>query len=651
MTNQELRHLILLAEKYPNITAAQDRIVSLSANLNLPKGTEHYISDIHGESEAFLHILRNASGVIKMKIDDLFSTTVSTKERRDLATLIYYPAERLDIVKNSDINLSEWYKISIYRLVELAHFLCIKYSRAYVRRCIEPQFLNIIEELIYGINETDERRFYYEAIIDNVIENDHADACIISMCNLITRLAVDQLHIIGDIYDRGPGADDILDALMTHYNVDIQWGNHDVIWMGAAAGSELCIATVIRMCARYDNIHTLEEGYGISMRPLISFALEAYRDDPCDRFRPKYSARDAMCADDFDTLAKLHKAIAVIQFKLEGQVARKRPEFDVEYKRLFEYINYEEKTITIEGETYPLTDCCFPTVGADDPYALTEGEQMMLRRMKAAFIHSERLQRHIRFLFSKGSMYTCRNGNLLYHGCLPMNEDGSFAVLQTPSGPKAGKELLDFCDTICRQGFLSKGKDESRQYALDFMWYLWNGPLSPLFGKNKMTTFERYFIEDKTPWKEKKNPYYDLIESPEFCDKILLEFGLGGPLAHILSGHMPVNKGSSPIHGGGKLLIIDGGFAKAYQEKTGIAGYTLIYNSWGMILTSHNPFESKQVAIEQEQDIGATTVLVQKIAHRQLIKDTDKGKELMEQIAELKALKQAYISGDLKQSV
>ncbi len=649
MHPQKKKHLELLAEKYPTMVDVLNRMVNLKALRNLPKGTEHFISDIHGENEAFYHILRNASGVIRSKIDDLFSKTVSAAERRSLAALIYYPAEKLERIKAECPQLSEWYKITLYRLLELIHFQCIKYSRAYVSRAIEPEFKNILEELIYGIGETDDRRFYYEGLIDSIIEIDHADACIIAMSNLISRLAVDRLHVIGDIYDRGPGADIVIDDLMAHHNVDIQWGNHDIIWMGAAAGSDICIANVIRMCARYDNLHTLEEGYGITLRPLLSFAADAYRDDPCEPFRPKHSHRDAIFAGDYDTLAKLHKAMAIIQFKLEGQAVRRHPEYGMEYKMLLHRVDRERAELEIDGVVYPMKDALFPTADPADPYALTEAEQLVMERLREAFFHSERLNRHVRFLFAKGAVYKCYNGNLMYHGCIPMNEDGTFAGMRVQKGVFGGKALLDYADATCRYAYFSKKGAPDKEDALDFIWYLWTGPLSPLYGKDKMTTFERYFIEDKTPWHEKKNPYYDHIEDPAMCDKILGEFGLGGEDSHILSGHMPVNKGSSPIHGGGKLLIIDGGFAKAYQKKTGIAGYTLIYNSWGMMLAAHTPFESKQQAIEQEEDIQATTVLVQRNERRCFIRDTDKGAELQEQIEDLEELKNAYIQGHVKE--
>ena len=647
-TQEDKKFLRLLSKQYPNIQAASSEIINLNAILNLPKGTEHYLSDLHGEHEAFEHIMRNASGVIKKKIDEQLGTSLTHAQRKSLATLIYYPEEKLRIVKQETENLDDWYKITLYRLVDICRIIASKYTRSKVRKALPKDFEYIMEELLHEHNDFNNKQQYYAGIIDTIIKTERADAFIIQLCYLIQRLVVDSLHIIGDIFDRGPGADIIMDTLMHYHCVDIQWGNHDAVWMGAAAGSEVCIATVLRNAAKYNNLRTIEEGYGINLRPLATFALEQYAQDECSRFLPASNYEDSEDKD-LALVAKIHKAVAIIAFKLEGQMILRNPDFGMEQRLLLDKIDYAASEITIDGKQYPLLDSHFPTIDPEKPYQLSKEERDLIDRLKANFCHSERLQKHIKFLYSKGAMYTVFNGNLLYHGCIPVKENGEFLSLNVNGAKRAGKALLDYADNMMRQGYFLPETHPDKQKSLDFMYYLWCGKLSPLFGKDKMASFEGYFLGDKKLKTEVKNYYYQMLNDEKLADCILEEFGLNPEVSHIINGHVPVEckNGEKPIKAGGKLFIIDGGLSKAYQSKTGIAGYTLIFNSYGMLITSHQPFSSRVQAIAEEQDIHSTTVVVEKTMTRIKVADTDIGLELKEQIAELSELLEAYRNGSI----
>ena len=642
------KYLELLSHDYPNIRLASAEIINLRAMLHLPKGTEHFMSDLHGENEAFLHILKNCSGVIKIKIDDLFAHTLSASERKTLATLIYYPAQKLDIIKKETTNLEEWYRITLYRLIEICRLIVSKYTRTQVNQALPNDFKFLIDELLYMRSDMMNKRQYYEEIIDTIISHDQADAFITAISGLIQRISIDRLHILGDIYDRGPGADIIMDALINHHSVDIQWGNHDILWMGAAAGNTACIANVLRICTRYDNIHTLEDGYGISIRPLLTFAIDTYKADPCVRFVPLGAHDDALNQADLDVLSRVHKAISIIQFKLEGQLVARHKEYEMDDSLMLHRINYAEGTITLNDTVYPLRDQFFPTIDPKDPYRLTEEEEAVMDRLKSAFTHSQKLRTHIQFLYVKGDMYNGYNNNLLFHGCVPMTPNGEFDSFDSPSGKVAGKALLDFASRTIRQAYFGKKSDEGHQYRLDFFWYLWSGKKSPLYGKSRMTTFERYFIDAKETWVEESNAYYKHIDDPKVCAKILQECGLTAE-GHIINGHVPVNKGQNPVKAGGRLLVIDGGFARPFHDQTGIAGYTLIYNSNELRLSSHEPFESTQQAIEEEKDIHSTSIVLEKNKERRLVKHTDVGENIRKKIEDLELLLLAYREGVIKE--
>lgn len=647
---KQLKFLKLLSERYPNIQTASSEIINLNAILNLPKGTEHFLSDLHGEHEAFEHIMRNASGVIKKKIDEQFETSLTLAERKSLATLIYYPEEKLRIIKEQTDSLKDWYKITLYRLVDICRVVASKYTRSKVRKALSKDFEYIMEELLHEHNDFNNKQQYYAGIIDTIIQTERADAFIIQLCYLIQRLAVDHLHIIGDIFDRGPGADVIMDTLMKYHCVDIQWGNHDAVWMGAAAGSEVCIAVVLRNAAKYNNLNTIEEGYGISLRPLATFAMEQYADDDCKCFIPRDNA--GKNADkNISLVAKIHKAIAVISFKLEGQVIARHPEYAMQDRLFLDKIDTDAGVVRVGKNEYPMRDCHFPTLDLEQPYTLSEDEKEVIDRLKINFMHSERLQKHVKFLYSKGEMYTIFNKNLLYHGCIPVDEKGELLPLCADGKLLSGKELLDYADQTMRQGYFLPENHHEKQNSLDFMWYLWCGPVSPLFGKNKMATFENYFLTDREVCEEIKNPYYDMLDDETLVDRILAEFELEPDTSHVMNGHVPVacKNGENPIKAGGKLFIIDGGLSKAYQSKTGIAGYTLIFNSYGMLLTSHQPFSTRKQAIREEQDIHSTTVVVEKTLNRIKVADTDIGLELKSQIADLQMLLKAYRNGTISE--
>ncbi len=644
------KYLKLLAERYPTISDASTEIINLQAILNLPKGTEHYLTDIHGEYEAFVHVLKNASGVIKRKIEERFSNILSAEEIKALATLIYYPEQKLEIIEKEEVNIQDWYKITLYRLIEICRVCSTKYTRSKVRKALPKDFSYIIEELLHESRSVYNKQNYYDEIINCIISIDRAREFIISLSNLIQRFVVDRLHIIGDIFDRGPGAHIILDRLMNHHSLDIQWGNHDILWMGAASGSKVCIANTIRISARYGNLETIEDGYGINLLPLATFAMEAYKNDPCLCFTPIPDEEDCYSHKEEELIAKMHKAIAIIQFKLEGEVIKRRPEFEMEHRLVLNNIDYEKGSITIGGKEYLLKDNNFPTIDPKNPYNLTQEEYEVIEKLQSSFINSEKLKSHCDFLFSRGSMYLAFNSNLLFHACIPIEGDGSFSSFKVYNKDLKGRMLLDELERAAREGYYTNSKDKKR-YGQDIFWYLWTGKHSPLFGKEKMTTFERYFIEDKSTHKEVKNPYYKYRDNEEFCIKILEEFGLNNSDAHIINGHMPVEKkkGESPIKANGRLLVIDGGFSKPYQKKTGLAGYTLIFNSFGLQLVSHQPFKSTEAAIKEETDIRSTLIVLEKNVERKTVGDTDVGEELKNQIKELKILLSAYRSGIIKE--
>lgn len=647
MNEIELNFLRSLSNQYPTIASASTEIINLQSILNLPKGTEHFMTDIHGESEQFNHILKNGSGSVRRKINEEFGNTMSERDKKALATLIYYPKEKLDIVLQEEENIEDWYKITLHRLVQITKRVASKYTRSKVRKALPADFAYIIEELITEKAELLDKEAYYNEIIHTIIRLDRAPEFIIALSNLIQRLVIDHLHIVGDIYDRGPGPHVIMDTLRNYHSVDVQWGNHDIVWMGAASGHMACICNVIRMAARYGNLSTLEEGYGINLIPLATFALTTYADTNCDVFAVNYD-------NDYNTKdlaldTKMHKAISMIQFKLEGQIIKRRSCFEMEDRLLLDKIDYEKGTILIDGKTYQLKDCDFPTVNPADPYALTREEEEVMKRLQKAFLSCEKLQKHVRFLFSKGGMYKVYNSNLLYHGCVPVDENGDFLKVNLFGTDYSGKALYDVLEHYARRGYYSKHHPEEKAKGQDVIWYIWTGPKSPVFGKDKMATFERYFIEEKENHKEVKNSYYKLLDEEGFINKILAEFGLDSRDAHIVNGHVPVEakKGESPIRCGGKLFIIDGGFSKAYQGKTGIAGYTLVSNSYGMRLVAHEPFESAEVAIKKESDIYSDSVIVESVKRRQRVADTDIGVEIKERIRALEDLLQAYRDGSL----
>lgn len=641
----EIRYLKTLAKQYPTIGDACTEIINLQSILNLPKGTEHFLTDLHGEYEAFSHILKNGSGSVRRKIDEEFGHTLTERDKKSLATLVYYPKEKLRIVEKEESNLKDWYTITLYRLIQLSKRVSSKYTRSKVRKALPKDFAYVIEEMITEKEEVQDKEGYYNEIINTIIRIGRAQNFIVALCELIQRLVVDHLHIVGDIFDRGPDPHRIMERLMHYHSVDIQWGNHDVLWMGAAAGHTPCIANVVRIAAKYGNLDTLEDGYGINLLPLATFALETYEKDDCSCFEvqeeqnqmPKDRALNRM----------MHKAITVIQFKLEGQLIKRRPEFQMDHRLLLDKVDPDKGVLRVGGEEYPILDSSFPTVDWKDPYALSEGEQVVVERLHRAFAGCEKLQEHIRFLYTRGSLYKVHNSNLLYHGCVPFNEDGSFREVEIFGKKYSGKGLYDILEQYARRGYYSQEGQEEREKGQDILWYIWSSENSPVFGKAKMATFERYFLSEKKLQNEKKNVYYKLIEKRETIEKILKEFGLDTKESHIVNGHMPVQlkKGETPIKGGGKLFIIDGGLSKAYQSKTGIAGYTLVYNSYGLRLVSHEPFKSMEEAIRSESDIHSDSSIVETVRKRRLVADTDVGLELKERIRELEELLQAYRDG------
>lgn len=652
-TPQQLHYLQLLAKEYPTVQAAGTEIVKLQAILNLPKGTEHFLSDIHGEYEAFLHILNSCSGEVKDKLTELFGDTISQQELDDLATLIYYPSAKLALVADTNADLDGWYRITLNRLVKLCRWVSVKYTRNKVRDSMPADFVQIIDELLHTHQQEENKKNYYKTIIDSIISIGQAGEVIEAICQCIKRLTVDHLHIVGDIFDRGPRADIVMDQLMESHSVDIQWGNHDILWMGAASGSRTLVATVLSNSIHYNNLDVIETGYGISLRPLSIFANEVYKDSDLSRFTVKLTGADADHYSEKDKLlsARMYKAITIILFKLEGQKILQYPEYGMNDRLLLDKINYQDKTVTIGDKVYKMEDCDFPTVDPSDPYALTAEEKHVIDQLTDSFRHSEKLQKHVRFLFSKGGLYKVHNGNLLFHGCIPMTEDKQLLKFNLGGKERCGKEFLDYAEKTARKAYYDKRGTPERKYGLDFMWWLWAGRNSPIFGRDRMTTFERRFILDESSWNEPKNVYYTFYNEREVCEMLLAEFGLTGDHCHIINGHVPVKakKGESPIKGGGKLIVIDGGFCKAYQPTSGIAGYTLIFNSRNLRIISHEPFEGRRKAIHDNHDIANESIIFEKMQSRIKISQTDQGRELQSRVDDLMMLLDAYRSGAVKE--
>lgn len=650
---KDMRYLQLLSQKFPTIADASTEIINLQAILNLPKGTEHFLADLHGEYKSFQHVLKNASGSIKRKVNEMFGNELRESEKKELCTLIYYPKEKLELVKKSEPELDDWYHITIHQLVKVCRNVSSKYTRSKVRKSLPADFSYIIQELLHERTDDVDKTAYVNVIIDTIITTGRADDFIIAISHVIQRLTIDYLHILGDVYDRGPGAHIIMDVLGGYHNWDIQWGNHDILWMGACAGNDACICNVLRISLRYANLATIEDGYGINLLPLVTFAMEHYGDDSCDDFMPKTSG---VC-EDVDTkmcriTALMHKAIAVIQFKVEAAIIRKHPEWKMQDRLLLDKVDFNKAVCLIDGKEYEMKNCCFPTVDPKNPYELTAEERILMDRLRHSFTVNEKLQKHIRLLLSHGSLYTIMNDNLLFHASIPLNEDGSLKDVELGRGHKLqGRELMSRTEQIIRSAFQNDLDSKERAFAVDYFFYLWCGRDSVLFDKSKMATFERYFLKDKDTHKEDKGNYFKLRNDEKVCDYILDAFGVSGSTRHIINGHVPVRvgNGENPIKAGGKLMVIDGGFSQAYHKETGIAGYTLVYHSRGFQLVQHDPFTSTEDAILRGSDIKSTTQIVEMSAHRMLVADTDIGKELKEQVADLEKLLHAYRHGYIKE--
>lgn len=651
---RDLRYLTLLAQSFPTVAEASTEIINLQAILNLPKGTEHFLADLHGEYEAFQHVLKNASGNIKRKVNDIFGTTLRESEKRELCTLIYYPEQKLELVKETETDLNDWYHITIHQLVSICRDVSSKYTRSKVRKSLPTDFQYIIQELLHERVDDSNKAAYVNVIIETIISTGRADDFVVAICNVIQRLAIDQLHILGDIYDRGPGAHVIMDTMERYHSWDIQWGNHDMLWMGAAAGNVACICNVIRLSLRYANLTTLEDGYGINLVPLATFAMETYGETECKEFVPKNSGESSKLDEKAMRLtALMHKAIAVIQFKIESQLFEKHPHWQMQDRVLLRNINYTKGTITLDGQEYPLTSNEFPTINPANPLELTDEEKMLAKRLRHSFKVSEKLQRHVRLLLQHGCMYAIYNNNLLFHASIPLNEDGSLKNVEvTPGQTLSGRKLLHNIGMLVRTAYQKDAEPEEREYAIDYFLYLWCGPNSPLFDKSKMATFERYFIADKATHKEKKGNYFTLRDNENVVDSILDAFGVTGDNRHIINGHVPVHvaNGENPIKANGKLMVIDGGFSEAYHKETGIAGYTLVYHSRGFQLVQHEPFNNAMEAIRTGSDIKSTTQIIEMSSHRMLVADTDKGVELNKQVADLEELLYAYRHGIIKEA-
>ena len=648
----DIKYLKLLAQSFPSIAEASTEIINLQAILNLPKGTEHFLADVHGEHEAFRHVLKNASGNIRRKVNDLFGNTLRESEQRELCTLIYYPDEKLELVKASEPDIDDWYHVTIHYLVSVCRLVSSKYTRSKVRKSLPADFSYIIQELLHERTDDANKAAYVNGIIDSIIDTGRADDFIIAISNVIQRLSIDQLHILGDIYDRGPGAHIIMDTLANYHSWDIQWGNHDILWMGAMAGNRACACNVIRLSLRYANLSTLEEGYGINLVPLATFAMETYGDDPCTEFIPKVSSDEHLDDKTTRLIAQMHKAIAILQFKVEGQLFMKHPEWNMQSRLLFNAINYTDGTITVDGKPYELRSNHFPTVNPSSPYTLTPEEQTLMDKLIHTFRVSEKLHRHIRMILQHGCMYAIYNNNLLFHASIPLNADGTLKEVEIAPGKRyKGKELMYHIGMLIRSAFQDDATAAEREYAADYFLYLWCGPDSPLFDKSKMATFERYFIADKATHHEQKGNYFKLRDNPDIVDSIMDAFGVDGPNRHIINGHVPVHvvNGENPIKANGKLMVIDGGFSSAYHKETGIAGYTLIYHSRGFQLVQHEPFTSTADAIRKCLDIRSTTYIIEMSHRRMLVADTDIGSELKRQISDLQHLLYAYRHGLIKE--
>ncbi len=649
-------YLQLLSQSFPTIADAAKEIINLEAIMNLPKGTEHFLADLHGESEAFQHVLKNASGNIKRKVNELFGNTIRESEKKELCTLIYYPEEKLELIKAQETDLDDWYRITIHQLVRVCRDVSSKYTRSKVRKSLPEDFSYIIEELLHERTDDIDKAAYVAVIVNTIISTGRADDFICAICNVIQRLAIDQLHILGDIYDRGAGAHKIMDTLRQYHSWDIQWGNHDILWMGASAGNDACICNVLRLCLRYANLSTIEE-YGINLVPLATFALEVYGDDPCEEFIPRLLPGNEMDEKTRYLTAKMHKAIAILQFKSEAQIFKRHPEWKMEDRCLFDHVDYEKGLCELDGKTYKMGSCHFPTVDPANPNKYTDEEALLIQKLHHSFRISEKLHKHIRTMLSHGCMYAIHNSNLLFHASIPLNDDGSLKEVAIYPGKKySGKDLMHNIGMLIRAAFQTNSssgelaaapEEYPREYARDYFLYLWCGKDSPLFDKSKMATFERYFLKDEETFKEEKGNYFKLRLDETVCDRILDAFEVKGANRHIINGHVPVHasKGENPIKAGGRLMVIDGGFSEAYHKETGIAGYTLVYHSRGFQLVQHEPFTSARDAIVRETDIKSTIQIVEMSAHRMLVADTDKGEELRAQVHDLKELLYAYRHG------
>ena len=651
---RDLRYLTLLAQSFPTVAEASTEIINLQAILNLPKGTEHFLADLHGEYEAFQHVLKNASGNIKRKVNDIFGTTLRETEKRELCTLIYYPEQKLELVKESETDINDWYHITIHQLVSVCRDVSSKYTRSKVRKSLPTDFKYIIQELLHERVDDSNKAAYVNGIIETIISTGRADDFVVAICNVIQRLAIDQLHILGDIYDRGPGAHVIMDTMERYHSWDIQWGNHDMLWMGAAAGNVACICNVIRLSLRYANLTTLEDGYGINLVPLATFAMETYGDTACKEFVPK-SSGESMKLDEkaMRLTALMHKAIAVIQFKVEAQLFEKHPHWQMADRAVLRHIDYTRGVITLDGKEYQLTSNEFPTIDPNNPLELTPEEKMLAKRLRHSFKVSEKLQRHVRLLLQHGCMYAIYNNNLLFHASVPLNDDATLKEVEVfPGQPLSGRKLMHNIGMLVRTAYQKDAEPEEREYAIDYFLYLWCGPDSPLFDKSKMATFERYFIAEKETHKERKGNYFMLRDNEAVVDSILDAFDVKGGNRHIINGHVPVHvaNGENPIKANGKLMVIDGGFSEAYHKETGIAGYTLVYHSRGFQLVQHEPFASAMDAIRTGRDIKSTTQIIEMSSHRMLVADTDKGVELNKQVADLEELLYAYRHGIIKEA-
>lgn len=649
---EDMRYLQLLSHSFPTIADASTEIINLEAILNLPKGTEHFLADLHGEYEAFQHVLRNASGAIKRKVNEIFGNTLRENEKKELCTLIYYPEQKLELIKGVETDIDDWYVITLNQLVRVCQNVSSKYTRSKVRKALPKEFSYIIQELLHESSMVPNKQAYINVIISTIISTRRADDFIIALCQLIQRLTIDTLHVLGDIFDRGPAPHRIMDILCNYHNFDVQWGNHDILWMGAAAGNECCMANVLRLAMRYGNLSVLEDGYGINLLPLATFAMETYAEDSCSLFGPKVEGQE--CTYNEKTLrmiAQMHKAISIIQFKLEAEIIKRRPDFGMDDRMLLHRIDFERNILTLDGKEYELKDGFLPTVDPADPYKLTSEEREIMNKLHHSFVSSEKLKKHMRCLFRYGCMYTVSNSNLLFHASVPLNEDGTLKNVMIAGKAYKGKKLLEKVGHLIRTAYFAEEDNEEKQFAIDYVWYLWSGKDSPAFDKNKMATFERYFLKEKELHKEIKGHYYTLRNEEKVCDMLLDEFGVVGKHRHIINGHVPVKtiQGENPIKANGKMMVIDGGFSRAYHSETGIAGYTLVYHSRGFQLVQHEPFTSMQKAIEEGQDIKSSTQIVELSSQRMMVKDTDKGRELVTQINDLKKLLLAYRMGLIKE--